>query len=66
MLIEMVALLWDSNAPYLYYQNNDTALFVLSANSVSGDDDFLTKSTSKNPRFHISRMKLKPARKVID
>jgi hypothetical protein len=40
---EMFALWWDGNVSDLCYQNNDIALLVLLANTVSVDDDFLTK-----------------------
>ena len=43
MLVEMFALWWDGEVPYLCYQSNDTALLVLSTDTVSVDDDFLTK-----------------------
>ena len=43
---EMFALWWDGNVPDLCYQNNDTALLVLSSDTVSVDDDFLTKLKS--------------------
>ena len=45
-LAEMFALWWDCNVFDLCYQNNDTALLVLSANNVFVDDDFLTKLKS--------------------
>ena len=40
---EMFALCWDGKVPDLCYQNDDTALLVLSADIVSVDHDFLTK-----------------------
>jgi hypothetical protein len=42
-LAEMFALWWDGNVHDLCYQNNDTALLVLSAHNFSVDDAFLTK-----------------------
>ena len=39
----MFALWWDVNVPYLCYQNNDTALLVLSSANVYIDKGFLTK-----------------------
>ena len=42
----MIALWWDGNVPHMCYQNNETTLLVLSANTVSVDDDFLTKLKS--------------------
>jgi hypothetical protein len=45
-LAEMFALCCDGNVPDLCYQSNDIALLVLSADSVSVDDDFLTKLKS--------------------
>ena len=46
MPAEILALWWEGNVPDLCYQNNDTALLVLSANIVSVDDDFLTQLKS--------------------
>jgi len=43
MPIEMFALWWDGELPDLCYQSNDIVLLVLSADTVSVDDDFLTK-----------------------
>jgi hypothetical protein len=42
ILVEMFALWWDGKVPNLFYQNNDTALLVLSTDIVSVDDDFLS------------------------
>jgi hypothetical protein len=42
-LDEMFALYWDGEVPDLWYQSNETSFFVLSADIVSVDDDFLTK-----------------------
>ena len=39
----MYALWWDGKVPYMCYQSNDTALLVLSSNTVFVDDYFLTK-----------------------
>ena len=39
---EMFALWWDGKVPDLCYQCNETSLLVLSADTVSVDDDFLT------------------------
>ncbi len=41
--VEMFALWWDGEVPDPWYQSNDTALMVLSADTASVDDDFLTK-----------------------
>jgi hypothetical protein len=41
--VEMFALLWDGKVSDLYYQSNNTSLLVLSADTVSVDDGFLTK-----------------------
>ena len=41
--VEMFALWWDGKVLDLCYQSNDIALMVLSADSVSVDDGFLTK-----------------------
>ena len=43
---EIFAPWWGGNVLDMCYQNNDTALLVLSANIVSVDDDFLTKLKS--------------------
>ena len=37
-----VALWWDGKVPDMCYQNNETSLLVLSADTISVDDDFLT------------------------
>ena len=42
----MFALWWDGNVLDLCYQNNETSLFVLSADTISVDDDFLTRLKS--------------------
>jgi hypothetical protein len=42
-LVQMFALWWDEKVHDLCYQSNDTRLLVLSADSVSVDDGFLTK-----------------------
>ena len=42
-LVEMFALWWDGQVPHLCYQSNDIALLVLSADTLSVDDGFLTK-----------------------
>ena len=41
--VEMFALSWDGKVPDLCYQSNDIALLLLSADTVSVDDGFLTK-----------------------
>jgi hypothetical protein len=43
MPIEMFALWWDGKVPDLCYQIIDTALMVLSADTISVDDGFLAK-----------------------
>ena len=43
---EMFTLWWDGKVPDLCYQNNDIALFVLLADNVLADDDFLAKLKS--------------------
>ena len=43
---EVFALWWDGNVHDLCYQNNDSALLVLSADTFFVDDDFLTKLRS--------------------
>ena len=43
---EMFALWWDGNVPDLCYQNNDTALLVLSTDIVYVNDKFLIKLKS--------------------
>jgi hypothetical protein len=40
--VEMFALWWDGKVPDMCYQSNETSLLVLSADTVSVDDDFLT------------------------
>ena len=42
-LVEMTALWWEGEVYDLYYQSNDIALLVISADIVSVDDEFLTK-----------------------
>ena len=42
-LVEMFALWWDGKVPDICYQSNKTSLLVLSADTVSVDNDFLTK-----------------------
>ena len=41
--LEMFALWWDKTVLDVCYQSNETPLLVLSADTVSVDDDFLTK-----------------------
>jgi hypothetical protein len=41
--VGMFALWWDGKVPDLCYQSNETSLLVLSADTVSVDDGFLTK-----------------------
>ncbi len=41
--LEMVALRWDEYVPNLWYQSNNTAFLVLSADIVSVVDGFMTK-----------------------
>jgi hypothetical protein len=43
MPVEMFALWWDKKVPDLCYQSNDTTILVLSADTVSVGDGFLTK-----------------------
>ncbi len=43
MPIKMFALWWDGKVLDLCYQNNETSLLVLSADTVSVDNDFLTR-----------------------
>ena len=40
--VEMFDLRWDGNIPDLCFQSNDAALIILSADTASVDDDFLT------------------------
>ena len=50
--VEMFALWWDGKAPDLCYQSNETSLLVFSADTVSVDNDFVTKL--KNSYFSCS------------
>jgi hypothetical protein len=43
MLVEMSTFWWDEKVLDMCYQINDTGLLVLLADSISIDDDFLTK-----------------------
>jgi hypothetical protein len=43
MPVEMFALWWDGKVLDLCYQSNDAALLVLLADTISVDNDFLTK-----------------------
>ena len=50
--IEMFALWWDGiKLPDLCYQNNDTLFWILSADIVSVDDDFLITENSSCSLF---------------
>jgi len=58
MPVEMFALWWDGTIPYLYYQNDDTALLVLSTDIVSVDDDFLFNLIKAPHRFFYTSIRL--------
>ena len=45
---EMFALSWDGRVPDPCYQNNDTALLIISTDIVSVDDDFMANLTTEN------------------
>ena len=55
--LEIFALWWDGQVPYMCYQSNEMSLLVFSADIVSVDNDFLTKQKILIPRAHISLMK---------